>query len=153
VTPSFVAEARPARNLQKAREMAELKNDLTNHASCDETASEQSKNCETKKRPADTTEVEEESNAKRAREDEGRKVTVSGLKGMGQEFVQNHLDRAGLPYLKAWKQRKQDTATVWFPDDPVILRVKMILVFDVTMTTNMTFTLHRDHICYLTHRD
>jgi hypothetical protein len=91
----------------------------------DATASERSshQHGDTKKRLAETA-VEEESISKRAREDEGRKITVSGLKGMGQEFVQNHLDRAGLPYLKAWKQRKQDTATVWFPDDPVILRVK-----------------------------
>ena len=117
---------------RNTREMPELNENVSvntnvvgtdNESNVDAAGSERSsrQHGDTKKRPADTV-VEDESN-KRAREDEGRKVTVSGLKGMGQEFVQNHLDRAGLPYLKAWKQRKQDTATVWFPDDPVILRV------------------------------
>ncbi len=118
------------------------------------TASERSsqQHGDIKKRPAET-EIEE-SNTKRAREDEGRKVTVSGLKGMGQEFVQNHLDRAGLPYLKAWKQRKQDTATVWFPDDPAILRVKNMLGLILPDCGNtLTFVWCRDRICYLIRRD
>ena len=77
-----------------------------------------------KKRHADFG-CEEESASKRLREkDEGRKVTISGLKGMGQEFLQNHMERAGVPYLKSSKQRKQESGFVWFEDNPVIIRVQ-----------------------------
>ena len=79
-------------------------------------------NEENKKRRAECVD-DEQLASKRPRDDEGRKITISGLKGISQELLQNHMDRAGVPYLKVWKQRKQNTAFVWFADDALILRV------------------------------
>ena len=51
-----------------------------------------------------------------------RKFLLSGLKDVKQETLQGQIDRAGIPYNKIWKARKQDTAEIWLKDNDVFLK-------------------------------